>query len=176
MRARSIFLFLGLFISGCIHAQQSPQQFVGYWEGSLQWYQAGKTDPKVIKMQLKVFPTDTAGHYTWQLFYGEKSEDGRPYILKAKDSVVGLWVVDERNGIFLDQQFVGARFCGAFAVSPNHISICFWREGNTLLVEFLTTSQAAASTSGGTAEDIPKVETYTVKGYQRAILYRIDNR
>ena len=72
-------------------------------------------------MQLIVPPTDTAGIYTWQLIYGNKGEDNRPYLLRLVDSAKGHWQVDERNGIILDQYIVGNRFTSAFTVQTTTI-------------------------------------------------------
>ncbi len=153
-------------------AQRSPAEFIGHWEGQIQWFQTGKPEPKVFKMQLRVFPADTAGQYTWQLIYGDTNQDDRPYLLKAVDSVKGHWVVDEKNSILLDQYYTGNRLCGSFSVGKNQIANCYWREGDSLIVEFLTSSTDPVAVTGGVSEDIPEVKSFMVKGYQRAVLRR----
>lgn len=147
-----------------------PQDFVGHWQGNLQWYQAGKAAPQTVKMQLLVQPTYTVGIYTWQLTYGDKGQDDRPYLLKSVDTARGHWAVDERNGIIIDQYFVGNRFTSAFTVQSATIITSCWREGENLLMEFHSLSAKPVSTTGTGTEDSPTVMSYGVKGYQRAVL------
>ena len=81
-------------------AQKSPvTPFLGCWEGTLYWHQPGKKAPQTVKMQLIIQPTDTANVYTWQIIYGDKNQDNRPYLLRPVDTAKGHWQVDERNGI-----------------------------------------------------------------------------
>jgi hypothetical protein len=107
--------------------------FLGHWEGALYWYQTGKPQPQKIKMQLIVQPTDTANVYTWQIIYGEKGQDNRPYLLKPVNTAKGHWQIDERNGIVIDQYFTGNRFTSAFTVQSTTIVDSYWREGKPWL-------------------------------------------
>ena len=165
-------LILILLISFTAGAQNSPEKFIGHWEGTLTWYRAGIPDARISKMQLKVFPADTAGQYTWEIVYGDDNKDTRPYILKPVDTLKGHWMIDEKNSILLDQYFIGGRLCGSFSVGEYRIQNCYWREGEKLVVEFISTSTKPVSSTGGTSEEIPKVESYGVRSYQKAILTR----
>ncbi|HVF81236.1 MAG TPA: hypothetical protein VM884_04860 [Flavisolibacter sp.] len=169
--------FFGCFFIFCnsVSAQNSfPQSFLGHWEGTLYWYQTGKRTPQTVKMQLIIRPADSADAYTWQIIYGNKGEDNRPYILKPVDTAKGHWQVDERNGIVLDQYFVGERFTSAFTVQNTTIMDSYWREGNNLVAEFYAiTAKPVASTGKGT-EDSPKVESYGTRSYQRAVMKKMN--
>lgn len=123
-------------------------------------------------MQLIVLPTDSANTYTWQIVYGDKGEDNRPYLLKPVDTAKGHWRIDERNGIVLDQYFVGNRFTSAFTVQNATIVDSYWREGEKLMVEFYSYASKPVATTGNGTEDSPKVESYAVKGFQQAVLVR----
>jgi hypothetical protein len=149
-----------------------PNDFIGHWEGTLQWYQTGKKTPQMVKMQLVIKPADSVNTYTWQLIYGEKGEDNRPYILKPVDTAKGHWQVDERNGIILDQYFVGNRFTSAFTVQTTTIVNSYWREGDQLIAEFHSLTAKPVNTTGNGTDDSPKVDSYGAKGYQRAVLKR----
>ena len=149
-----------------------PKDFLGHWEGTLNWYQAGKKVPQTVKMQLIIRPGDSANTYTWQIIYGDKGEDNRPYILKAVDTAKGHWQVDELNGIVLDQYFIGNRFTSAFSVQTTTIVDSYWREGKNLIAEFYGLTAKPVNTSGKGTEDSPKVDSYGTKSYQRAVLKR----
>lgn len=150
-------------------AQEFPGSFVGCWEGALLWYQAGK-EPRKVPMQLVVQPSDSAGQFTWRMVYGEQGADNRPYLLKPVDTARGHWVIDERNGIVLDQYWIGGRLTGAFTVQGTTIISSYGLQGAELVVEFQSMGSAPIHTTGGGAADIPPVDSYAVKGYQRAVL------
>ncbi|HTE28457.1 hypothetical protein [Flavitalea sp.] len=90
-----------------------PQNFIGDWQGKLQWMVAGKPVQEFL-MRLIARPADTSGQYTWQIIYGDQGKDNRPYLLKPVDTAKGHWTVDERDGIILDSYVHGNSLHGAF--------------------------------------------------------------
>src|SRR5687767_6059456 len=106
---RILFFVLAACIINSARTQDIPKKFIGHWKGDLYWYKTGEKTAQKVKMQLIIRPSDTIGHYTWQIIYGENNADNRPYILKPVDTAMGHWIVDERNGIVLDQYWVGNR-------------------------------------------------------------------
>jgi hypothetical protein len=162
----SIFLISGFFSSG----QQFPQDFVGHWEGELQWFNTGKKEPQKVKMQLIVKPADTLGHYTWQLVYGENNTDNRPYILKPVDTASGHWLIDEQNGIILHQYWAGGRFTSVFTVQKSTILSTCYLQNDSLVFEFFSYGAKPFETSGGTRDEIPEVGSYALKAVQKAVL------
>lgn len=123
-------------------------------------------------MQLIVQPADSADTFTWQLVYGEKAEDNRPYLLRPVDTAKGHWQIDERNGIVIDQYLVGNRFTSAFTVQNNTIVDSYWREDNKLIIEFHSFPARPVNTSDHGTKDSPKVDSYPVRSFQRAVLTR----
>jgi hypothetical protein len=169
---RLALLTIALLYCAIGSAQSFPKDFVGSWKGTLLWYQGNKKLPQRREMQLIIRPADTAGQYTFQLVYGTKEQDNRPYLLKPLDTAAGHWVIDERNGIVLDQYWVGNRLTGAFTVESTTIVNSYRREGKTLVVEFHSITAAAVSKTGGGSPDIPPVQSYGIRGYQKAVLRR----
>lgn len=161
-----------LFFFSSFAQTSFPKDFLGHWEGTLNWYQAGKKTPQQVKMQLIIKPTDSASAYTWQIIYGNKGEDNRPYLLRPVDTAKGHWQVDERNGIVLDQYFIGGRFTSAFTVQTTTIVDSYWREGKNLIAEFYGLTVKPVNTTGNGTEDSPKVDSYGTKSYQRAVMKR----
>lgn len=168
---RAAFL-LSFFCSATMLFGQSsfPKDFIGHWEGELVWYRTGQARPQKTKMQLIIQPADTLGQYTWQIIYGEKNEDNRPYLMKPVDSAKGHWIVDERNGILLDQYWVGNRVTSTFKVQNITILDSYYREGKKLIAEFYSYSSTPIATTGGTDKETPPVDSYEIKSYQRAVM------
>ncbi|GAA4321199.1 hypothetical protein [Flaviaesturariibacter amylovorans] len=169
---KRLLLFL-LLLSGTAAAQDFPEAFVGHWKGTLHWYSAGKKEPRTVTMQLLIGRTDTAGQYTWRIVYGDSLRDDRPYVLRPADSAKGHWLIDERNGILLDQYWVGGRLTSAFSVQSSTIHNAYWLEGGRLIAEFHATGVAPVRTSGHGTEASPEVKSFPTKSYQRAVLERM---
>lgn len=152
--------------------QDFPGLWQGNWKGELKWYQGVAAEPKKVTMQLKIKPTDTKGKYTWQLYYGADSADSRPYMLIAVDTSKGHWQIDEQNEIILDQYYIAGRLSGAFTVQSSTIINNYWIEDDELHAEFYTISAQPITITGKGTKDIPSVNSYQVKSYQKAVLYR----
>jgi hypothetical protein len=148
-----------------------PRNWSGDWVGEVNWYKTGEAIPSKVSMQLNIHPTFKADTWTWQIIFGADTADNRPYKLIAKDSTGIHWVIDENNGIILDQYWVANRLCGAFTVGSATIVNNYWIEGDNLVVEFYSIASKPIATTGGTAK-VPGVDSYQVAGYQKAILKR----
>ncbi len=149
-----------------------PQTFIGNWKGKLQWMVAGKPT-QTFTMQLRIHATDSAGHYTWQIIYGDSATDNRPYILKPIDTAKGHWIVDEKDGIILDSYVHGNSIKGAFTVQGNTIVDNYVVEGNKMRVEFFSIKLTDKKQSGKGTDDVPFVDSYRIGSYQTGVLTKI---
>ena len=163
-------LLLSITFSAAAQQNSFPQSWVGHWKGELQWFKSGKAEPQTVKMELRIQPTDSAGTYTWQLIYGTISDDNRPYLLVPRDIPAGHWVIDERNGIVLDQFWIGDKLCGAFTVQNSTILNNYRMENGKLMVEFFSLAAKPLVTTGNGTEESPKVDSYRMSAYQKAVL------
>ncbi len=170
-----IFCILVIYKSTAAQDKTSgfPFSFVGKWKGTMQWIVAGKPT-QTFTMQLRVHPTDSAGIFTWQIIYGDQEQDRRPYFLKPIDSAKGHWVIDENNGIVLDNYVFENCLKGAFTVSGNTIADNYCLENGLLKVEFTSIKLADKKTTGNGTTDVPHVDSYRIASYQVGLLHRID--
>jgi len=167
-------LFLLSFFSPAVFSQSDnfPQGWLGNWKGELSWYQGANPVPKKVNMELRIQPTDSSHKFSWQIIYGSATEDNRPYTLVAVDTAKGHWVIDENNGIVLDQYMIAGKFCGAFTVQNSTIVNNYWLEEGKLHIEFYNISTKPVAVTGKGTEESPSVNSYQVKTYQKAILVR----
>lgn len=163
-----------IFLSCIANAQhiKFPQSWMGDWKGELHWSKAGNDTVQKVKMELHIKPSPESGKYNWQIIYGDNKADNRPYTLFAKDSAKGHWAIDENNGIILDQFLIADKFCGAFTVQSSTIINNYWLDGDKLIVEFYNLNLKNPFSSGKGTEEIPLVNSYPVRSYQKAILYK----
>ena len=148
-----------------------PRDFVGNWKGILEW--APITKPvQTVNMELRIQPVkDSVNQFTWNLVYGSVTADNRPYILMPADSAKGHWVIDEKNGIILDQYYVKGRLVGAFSVQQSTIVSTYTLiDENTMTVEFVTYSSKPIATTGKGDSTSPSVDSYEIKSIQKAVL------
>lgn len=168
-------LFICSLVATSVNAQTNafPKSWEGNWKGYLSWYKTGNNEPKMVNMELRIHPADSMHTWTWQIIYGSAAEDNRPYKLVKKDTAGVHWVIDENNGIILDQYWVANKFSGAFTVINSTIVNNYWMEDEKLVVEFYTFAAKPVSTTGHGTEDSPKVDSYKISGYQKAVLKRV---
>jgi hypothetical protein len=173
MRALLLLLFFGLsglFVNG--QSASFPSAWEGNWKGELQWFKTGTAIPQKVVMELRIHRTDSTNKFTWQIIYGSITQDNRPYTLIAKDTSGIHWIINENNGIVLDQYWVGNKFCGAFTVMNNTIVNNYWMENNKLLIEFYSIGAKPVATTGNDTDESPLVDSYKIGSYQKAVLTR----
>ncbi len=148
--------------------------WLGEWEGTLYIYKNNEK-PKEVKMEVRHFTTDTLGTYGWFLIYGEDKIAGRrSYFLKTIDEDKGHYTVDEKNSIFLDTYMIGNKMISTFDVEGSLISSIYTLlNKEEMMFEIIYSNTNDANISGGSEvedEEIPKVLSYKVGTYQKAIL------
>lgn len=106
------------------------------------------------------------------MVYAGNYDAVRAYVLQAVDKTKGKWMIDEKNGILLEQFLYGNQLTGVFTVQDATIVNSYRVEQDQMTVEFTSFKLSPSLSSGGQSEDIPPVESYTVYSYQRAVLKR----
>ena len=169
-----LLLIFPLICCFCSAAQQNafPSRWTGNWKGELKWYIPTSDTARIVPMELRIKPTDSAGSYTWQIKYGTGGTDNRPYTLSHGDSAKNHWIINEHNGIILDQYYIGNRLSGAFTVQTSTIINNYWIDDGKLHVEFYNISARPVATTGRGDKDSPLVDSYKVNSYQKAVLSR----
>jgi hypothetical protein len=151
-----------------------PNTFVGNWKGTMLWSPNNGKAPMQVAVQLNVqHIKDSTNQYTWQIIYGDKKEDVRPYTLRKVDTVKNHWVIDENNGILIDCYWLGNKLISAFAVQGNVVQDSYWLQNNELHFEFISYGQKPTSTTGTDTEDSPTVDLMKIRSYQKGVMKRV---
>lgn len=168
-----IFLLLIAFLQGSAQNQEPLKNWLGIWNGKLAIY-TPEGKKQEIPMELHILPTDTAGRYSWKIIY-DKSP--RNYTLIAKDMTRGLYVIDENNGIILENQLFANTFFSCFEVMNNLLACSYSLEGKKLVFEIFSMNKKVAQTTGNLPEkEIPEVKAYPSQVMQRATLRRVSKQ
>jgi hypothetical protein len=162
-----------LFSQNNEEANTAISPWLGEWEGELIIQSTSKPLQKV-PMKIMHFKTDTVGTYGWFLIYGEDETKGtRAYYLKEKNVSKGHYVLDEKNGIFLDTYLAGSKMISTFDVDGSLItSVYDLQENGNMIFEIYFGKTDDATLSGG-SEGIPIVKSFEMGGFQRAELKRV---
>lgn len=85
-------------------ALRFPEDWKGVWAGKCSnTGPAGQQTYAPVEMRLTILPKGQTGTWQWQIEYkGGATNQVRDYTLKAVDAAKGQWLIDEQNGILLD--------------------------------------------------------------------------
>lgn len=188
MKNRFAFLFLLLPLV-IIHTQESPRggddqdeasrkefpaEYVGVWKGDLEIFNAGGK-VQTVPMELHILPIDDTT-YTYTIIYGEDKEAGkRDYLLRAGNRGDHHWVIDEQDGILLDNFYVGGVLHGPFTVMGSRLYSSLEARDNCLIYTISSGRAEPFRESGTTVEQDGKsqdieVASFGVSNFQRAWL------
>lgn len=121
-------------------------------------------------MELHILSTDTVGRYTWKMVYDKSA---RHYTLIAKDAAKGLYVIDEHNGIILENQLFDNTFFSGFEVMESLLACSYRLEGKQLIFEIFSMNKKKVQKTGNVPEkEIPEVLAFPSQVMQRAVLTR----
>lgn len=155
-----------------------PDDYIGNWTGELNIYTAEGLRQS-IPMELGIQPINDST-FTYALVYGADKETGlRDYLLRKGDQGANHWVIDEQDGILLDNFYVGGILHGPFSVMGSMLYSKLERRGAQLHYSISSGSQSSFRKSGTTTETQGEQEQITVESfktanYQVAILTKRD--
>ena len=150
-----------------------PEDWLGIWSGTLEIYnQKGVTQS--LEMGLEIEKTDTVDVYDWTIIYGSDSTaQRREYQLIAIDTSKGHYMIDEKNGIFLDGYHMHDAFVSVFEVMDNTLVIAYERNMQEMNFTVDVFPSQEIGISGDTlinGQEIPEVKSFQYTGRQRAVL------
>jgi hypothetical protein len=168
-----LFFFLHIFATSSAQNSDPLQAWLGIWKGKLQIF-APEGKKQEIPMELHILSTDTIGRYTWKIVY-DKSD--RNYTLIAKDAAKGLYVIDENNGIILENQLFDNTFFSGFEVMENLLACSYRLEGKQLIFEIFSMNKKKVQKTGNIPDkEIPEVLAFPSQVMQRAVLSQVSKQ
>jgi len=158
-----------------INSYDFPDDWLGNWFGNLEIYNSQGLK-QALPMSLELSTTDTLGIYTWAITYGQDSTaQKRDYQLIEIDSSKGHYLIDEKNGIFLDAYHIHNELSSIFEVMGNTLLTSYKIENDELLFSVKIFPSKVVSVSGDTIienQEIPQVSSYQLTVNQTARLQK----
>src|SRR5690349_5554802 len=109
-------IFIIFIFCGGVSAQNIPDDWLGDWYGILE-IKNPKGHTYAINMELHLVKTDSANKWQYTIVYDDgTNRDERKYFLIKKDSLPGLYEIDENNGIIINEVQIGNRMFQRFEV------------------------------------------------------------
>jgi hypothetical protein len=151
-----------------------PKSWEGRYLGTLKIFNAGKSKPQEVEMELIIEQVGLdLDKWEWKIIYGENKIKGmREYQLIEKDKNKGEYIIDERNSILLDAQFINGKLFSRFSVMGNLILATYKKEGEYVYFEILS-GNAKVKEYTGEKEDATNVGNYNINVSQIAKLKKI---
>lgn len=151
-----------------------PLDWIGDYEGPLKIYNT-KGGIDTISMRLVIDYPNAQGYFPWTIIYDEI--DIRPYGLEVINADQGLYRINEYNSIELDAYLIDRHLITRFSVMQNDLIIDYEHTGDAIVAQFYISRIKNLNITGGEVigqDTIPKVSTYPLSVYQKAILKKKD--
>lgn len=153
-----------------------PRDFLGIWTGDLAIF-TPQGQVQSVPMQLHILPVNDST-YTYTIIYGEDVEKGkRDYLLRQGKEGPHHWIVDEQDGILLDNFYIGGVLHGPFSVNGTLLYSSLSLEGENLAYTISSGRASAYRNSRASAgqegtEETYEVAAFEVRNFQKASLKR----
>ncbi|MEL6811464.1 MAG: hypothetical protein AAFP76_09030 [Bacteroidota bacterium] len=170
-------IFTLLWLSVCtLHSQESdagnfPDDYFGIYTGTLKINSSGGLS--TYPMEFHLLATDSIGVYEYKLVYGKGDQrQVRAYNLIAQNKDQGEYIVDENNGIILDDKVVGNRMYALFEVGGSLLTTFITFEKDHMVFEIVATQKENKRITYAENEEKTEVISYPITTVQRAVLQK----
>ena len=122
-----------------INNENFPSTWLGEYEGKLAVFRPGKEgNPYPANVHLSISPTPEASRWEWSTTYIIEGRDPieKKYFIMHPDSLPpSTYLMDEDNGIFINQYYSGNTFYGAYTVNEQFFTFIYHKEEDVLNYE-----------------------------------------
>jgi hypothetical protein len=168
MRILFLFITFGFSILGSAQIN-FPNDYLGTWKGNLKMEPSGTEIPMTLQLG-PVLTKDSIYKYIIT-YISPGRNDVREYELHVTDRKQGLFYVDEKNGIILEERLLGNKLSSIFSVSGSFLQITLELLKDEIVFEVYSwPSHISKTTVSKEEEETYTVNSYKLNGYQKAIL------
>ncbi len=148
-----------------------PDDFFGIYKGQLEIN--SKTGQNTIDMEFHLQPTDSVGKYVYKLVYiAEGNRQERDYNLIEQNMETGEYIVDENNGIILDDKVLDNKLYSVFEVNGSFLMTLMTFGEDHMVFEIIFSSKKDKRVTYPDSDPDTEVISYPVSTIQRAVLQK----
>lgn len=162
---KALIIFVCVFVAQLTWAQENfITQLEGTWTGDLEIYAQGKPTAEQPKVTFTVAPLNKDS-WTWRTDYDSKKFGvmTKDYVLKTKDAGTGHYILDEKNGSFIDYQLSGNKMHCMFEINDFVLAGTYELTRGQLIFEIYSSPKS---------KDTTEVVSHRVRNVQRVVLSR----
>lgn len=142
-------------------AQSFPEKCEGVWKGKMQIYNQSKNISSV-DIRMTISKIDSLS-WTWKTEYISASLPvTKDYVLRIKNLEKGEFLIDEGNGIILNEQLIGNKMISVFDIKGLLLTSSYELIDNKLIFEVISGRKAQSNGAN--------IESYQMKNLQRVVL------
>lgn len=154
-----------------------PRGWVGRWVGTLTTFVPPDSVRNRIPISLDITPLESdPASFEWRTIFNADTVRGlRPYRLIVEDAKKGKYATDERNGVLLDDSYIGGVLTSVFQVQTQVLESRYFVRGDTLTHELSWWNTAPTRTvtgAGANSENGSEIRSFRVLGMQRSVMVR----
>lgn len=147
---------------------QFPEDWLGTYSGSLQAYRAGSNQNMYpSEVILNIAATTDSNRWEWSSVYimdGREPIEKKYYIIQPDTLGPTQYIMDEDNGIFIDQHLYGNTFTGAYTVNGQFFTVTYTKIKDELLYELnVYNSSPTASVEIEEGFEVGRIQMTTVQ-------------
>jgi hypothetical protein len=154
-----------------------PDRWAGEWRGVLTTVAPPDSVRNRIPVSLRIAPIPGDSAWTWRTVFNADTIRGlRDYRLLVRDRARGLYATDERNGVILEETWIGGSLISVFQVGTQVLESRYTLVGDTLTHDITFWNATPTTTtrgSGANAEGGVAITTHRIAGRQRAVMTRV---
>lgn len=124
-----------------VENEKFPMSWIGEYEGKLEVFRPGlEGNPYPANVHLSISATDEPSRWKWATSYAIEGRDTikKNYFIMHPDSLpASNFLMDEDNGIFINQYHSGNTFYGSYTVNEQFFTFISRKEGDILDYELV---------------------------------------
>lgn len=178
-----IFIVLMTFTSNSqnsIHKTGFPNEWIGNYKGKMYILNNERNSLDSVDVVFKLHETTEKNKWTYVFKYSSQRYGNmiKDYLLVKPDSLAsGVYLLDEKNGIIIQQVLMGNTFFSNFTVAESHIFTILRKNGEYIEMEVTSSKKLPVMTTRnhtGKNEKVFEIKSMLPYTTQFAILKKVD--
>jgi len=144
-----------------------PGSWLGTYKGQMYMFKPGYGIADSVSVKLELLPTDISNQWVYRMTYFGNKKYGKiikDYLIVKPDSLAaGTYLLDEKDGIIIQQTLIGNTFYSNFSVGDTYLNSIMSKTGDQIYFEIFQSTIKESLITKNRAEEGQIV--FVVKSY-----------